>query len=97
MFLHTKLEGRKHPIRVAFIGCGKFVSMFLSQYSNLNKIKIDSIVDLNIDQAKKNCSKSGLSEQELSKINFSTSLDQIIDRNIEIFIEATGNPILPNL
>ncbi len=55
MFLHTKLEDRKHPIRVAFIGCGKFVSMFLSQYSNLNKIKIDSIVDLNIDQAKKNC------------------------------------------
>ena len=94
MFLHTKLENRKHPIRVAFIGCGKFVSMFLSQYSNLNKIKIDSIVDLNIDQAKKNCLKSGVSEEEVSKINFSTSLDQIIDRNIEIFIEATGNPIV---
>ena len=73
MFLHTKLEDRKYPIRVAFIGCGKFVSMFLSQYSNLNKIKIDSIVDLNIDQAKKNCLKSGVSEEEVSKINFSTS------------------------
>ena len=94
MFLHTKLEDRKNPIRIAFIGCGKFVSMFLSQYSNLNKIKIDSIVDLNIDQAKKNCLKSGVSEEEVSKINFSTSLDQIIDRNIEIFIEATGNPIV---
>ncbi|WP_440656757.1 NAD(P)H-dependent oxidoreductase [Candidatus Pelagibacter sp. HIMB1509] len=94
MFLHTKLEYRKHPIRVAIIGCGKFVSMFLSQYSNLNKIKIDSIVDLNMDQAKKNCLKSGVSEEEVSKINFSTSLDQIIDRNIEIFIEATGNPIV---
>ena len=93
MFLHTKLEDRKLPIRVAFIGCGKFVSMFLSQYSNLNKIKIDSIVDLNIDQAKKNCLKSGVSEEEVSKINFSNSLDQIINRNIEIFIEATGNPI----
>ena len=64
MFLHTKLEDRKHPIRVAFIGCGKFVSMFLSQYSNLNKIKIDSIVDLNIDQAKRNCLKSGVSKEE---------------------------------
>ena len=94
MFLHTKLEDQKNPIRVAFIGCGKFVSMFLSQYSNLNKIKIDSIVDLNIDQAKKNCLKSGVSKEEVSKINFSTSLDQIIDRNIEIFIEATGNPIV---
>ena len=62
MFLHTKLETRTDPIKIAFIGCGKFVSMFLSQYSNLNKIKIDSIVDLNIDQAKKNCLKSGVSE-----------------------------------
>ena len=94
MFLHTKLDDRKDTIRVAFIGCGKFVSMFLSQYSNLNKIEIDSIVELNIDRAKKNCLKSGLSEEEISKINFSTSLDQIIDRNIEIFIEATGNPIV---
>ncbi|WP_428079937.1 NAD(P)H-dependent oxidoreductase [Candidatus Pelagibacter sp.] len=94
MFLHTKLEERKDPIRVAFIGCGKFVSMFLSQYSHLNKIEIDSIVDLNIDQAKKNCFKSGINEGEISRINFSNSLDQIIDRNIEIFIEATGNPIV---
>ncbi len=94
MFLYTKLEERKNPIRIAFIGCGKFVSMFLSQYSHLNKIEIDSIVDLNINQAKKNCLKSGISEEEIYKINFSNSLDQIIDRNIEIFIEATGNPIV---
>ena len=53
MFLHTKLENRKEPIRIAFIGCGKFVSMFLAQYNHLDKIQIDSIVDLNIEQAKK--------------------------------------------
>ena len=94
MFLHTKLDERKDPIRVAFIGCGKFVSMFLSQYSHLNKIEIDSIVDLNIDQAKKNCFKSGITEEKISEINFSDSIDQILDRNVEIFIEATGNPIV---
>ncbi len=94
MFLHTKLENRSKPIRVAFIGCGKFVSMFLAQYNHLDKIKIDSIVDLNIDQAKKNCTNSGLSETSLNEINFSKSLDEILDRNIEIFIEATGNPIV---
>ena len=94
MFLHTKLEKQKKAIRIAFIGCGKFVSMFLSQYSHLNKVEIDSIVDLNIDAAKKNCFKSGISEKEISKINFSNSIGQILDRNIEIFIEATGNPIL---
>ena len=42
MFLHTKLENRKEPIRIAFIGCGKFVSMFLAQYNHLNKIQIDT-------------------------------------------------------
>jgi len=94
MFLHTKLENRKEPIRIAFIGCGKFVSMFLAQYNHLDKIQIDSIVDLNIEQAKNNCSNSGLDETTISEINFSKSLDEILDRNIEIFIEATGNPIV---
>ena len=94
MFLHTKLESRKDNIKVAFIGCGKFVSMFLAQYSHLNKIQIDSIVDININQAKKNCSKSGLSFKNIEKINFSNSVDEILDRDIEIFIEATGNPII---
>jgi homoserine dehydrogenase len=94
MFLHTKLENRKEPIRIAFIGCGKFVSMFLAQYNHLDKIQIDSIVDLNIEQAKKNCTNSGLDETTISEINFSKSLNEILDRNIEIFIEATGNPIV---
>ncbi|MDB3943853.1 Gfo/Idh/MocA family oxidoreductase [Candidatus Pelagibacter sp.] len=94
MFLHTKLKSRKEPIRIAFIGCGKFVSMFLAQYNHLDKIQIDSIVDLNIEQAKKNCTNSGLDETIISEINFSKSLDEILDRNIEIFIEATGNPIV---
>jgi len=94
MFLHTKLETRENPIRIAFIGCGKFVSMFLAQYNHLNKIHIDSIVDLNINQAKRNCLNSGLSSEIVEKINFSNSLNEILDRNIEIFIEATGNPII---
>ena len=94
MFLHTKLENRKNLIKVAFIGCGKFVSMFLAQYNHLNKIQIDSIVDINVNQAKKNCLNSGLTKESIEKINFSNSLDEILDRNIEIFIEATGNPIV---
>jgi predicted homoserine dehydrogenase-like protein len=94
MFLHTKLENRKEPINIAFIGCGKFVSMFLAQYNHLDKIKIDSIIDINIDQAKKNCLNSGLNKDVINQINFSKSLDDVLDRNIEIFIEATGNPII---
>ena len=94
MFLHTKLETKEDPIKIAFIGCGKFVSMFLAQYNHLNKIQIDSIVDIDINQAKKNCSNSGIDAESIEKINFSNSLDEILDRNIEIFIEATGNPII---
>ena len=59
MYLNTKLEEFDGSIKVAFIGCGKFISMFLSQYNQLKKIKIDTIIDLKIDQAKKNCLKRG--------------------------------------
>ncbi len=53
MYLQTKLDEYNKDIKVAFIGCGKFISMFLAQYNQLQKIKIDSIIDLNLDQAKK--------------------------------------------
>ena len=94
MYLHTKLEQFNGEIRVAFIGCGKFISMFLSQYNQLKKIKIDSIIDLKIDQAKKNCLNSGLSQNQVEEINFTNSLDDTMNRDIDIFIEATGNPIV---
>ena len=94
MFLYQKLLDLKSPIKVCFIGCGKFISMFLSQYNQLQKIKIDSIVDLNIQNAKNNCLKSGIKNLTLNEINFSTSLEDVINRDIDIFIEATGNPIV---
>ena len=94
MYLNTKLEGYNGTISIAFIGCGKFISMFLSQYNQLKKIKIDTIVDLNIEQAKKNCLNSGLSKETIDEINFVNSIDEALERDIEIFIEATGNPIV---
>ena len=94
MYLYSKLEDYKGNINIAFIGCGKFISMFLSQYNQLKKIKIDTIVDLDIERAKSNCIKSGLTKETVEKINFVNSLDSILNRNIEIFIEATGNPIV---
>ena len=94
MFLYQKLQDLSSPIKVAFVGCGKFISMFLSQYNQLKKIKIDTIIDLDIERAKKNCSKSGLTSSTIDNINFVNSLDEAIDRDIDIFIEATGNPIV---
>ena len=94
MYLFSKLQDLKKPIRVGFIGCGKFVSMFLAQYNQLDKIIIDTIVELDTDRAKKNCAKSGLTKETIDKINFSNNLDSTFNREIEIFIEATGNPII---
>ncbi|MDC3025686.1 SAF domain-containing protein [Candidatus Pelagibacter sp.] len=94
MYLHSKLQNRSKPIKIGFIGCGKFVSMFLAQYNQLEKIQIDSIVDVNIEKAKKNCLNSGLNEKTISNINFTNSLDNTLERDIEIYIEATGNPII---
>jgi len=94
MYLYSKLEDYKGNINIAFIGCGKFISMFLSQYNQLKKIKIDTIVDLDIEKAKSNCIKSGLKKETVEKINFVNSLDSILNRDIEIFIEATGKRFL---
>ena len=94
MYLNSKLEDHKENINIALIGCGKFISMFLSQYNQLKKIKIDSIVDIDVRKAKSNCINSGLSKETIEQINFVNSLDDILNRNIEIFIEATGNPIM---
>ena len=94
MYLHSKLEDYKGNINIAFIGCGKFISMFLSQYNQLKKIKIDTIIDLNIERAKANCIKSGLKIKTIETINFVNSVDSTLNRNIDIFIEATGNPIV---
>ena len=93
MYLYTKLRNLEKPIKICFIGCGKFVSMFLAQYNQLNKIILDSIVELDIDRAKKNCTISGLSNETIDKINFTDNLDKILERDIDVYIEATGNPI----
>ena len=93
MYLHSKLQEYDGTINIAFIGCGKFISMFLSQYNQLKKIKIDTIVDLDIKRAKSNCIKSGLKKETIEQIHFSNSLNDVLDRNIDIFIEATGNPL----
>ena len=93
MYLYSRLQKLDKSINVAFIGCGKFVSMFLAQYNQLDKIIIDSIIELDIDRAKKNCINSGLNKEIIDKINFSKNLETIIDRDIDVYVEATGNPI----
>ena len=68
MYLHSKLEEHKENIDIALIGCGKFISMFLSQYNQLKKIRIDTIVDLDIRK-----SKIKLYEERSKKRNYRTN------------------------
>jgi len=93
VYLYSKLQNLRKPISIAFVGCGKFVSMFLAQYNQLNKIILDSIIEIDIERAKKNCLNSGLSNETIEKINFSDNLDKVLEREIDVYIEATGNPI----
>ena len=51
MFLNTKLQSREKPIKIVFVGYRKFVSTFLAQFNQLQKITIDTIIDINIDNA----------------------------------------------
>ena len=76
MYLYSKLEAFKKEIHIALIGCGKFITMFLAQLNNLNNIKVNTIVDLDISKAKDNCIKSGLSKSIINdiKINGDSAL-----------------------
>ena len=51
MFLNIKLLSSEKLIKIVFAGCGKFVSMFLAQCNQLQKIIIDTIININIDNA----------------------------------------------
>jgi len=94
MYLYSGLNKLKKDISVGIVGCGKFISMFLSQYNHLKRVQIKTIIDLNIKRAKENCRKSGLSNKVIKKIKFLTSLDKVLKDKIDIFIEATGDPII---
>jgi homoserine dehydrogenase len=94
MYLYSGLDKLKKDISVGIVGCGKFISMFLSQYNYLKRVQIKTIIDLNIKRAKENCRKSGLSKEVIKKIKFVTNLDKVLKDKIDIFIEATGDPII---
>ena len=66
MFLNTKLQSSEKLIKIAFIGCEKFVSMFLANYNQLQKITIDNIIDINIDNV---VLKKNINKDEVIKIN----------------------------
>ena len=68
---------------------------YLDKEPHLNS----NIVMVNLDDYSKNQSSYDLwpykyYAETIEKINFVNSLDSVLNRNIEIFVEATGNPIV---
>ena len=101
----ARLEKQNKPIRVGLIGAGKFGSMFLAQAARLPGIHIIGIVDLNPAVARSNLELVGWQPQrfgaasleeasENGSTHVSDNWEKLVDHpDIEIIIEATGNPI----
>ena len=88
----SRLAGR--PIRVGLIGAGKFGSMFLSQVPAIAGIEVAVIADLDPERARQACRTVGWDATCIARTLFTDQArDACQDAEVEVVIEATGNPI----
>src|SRR5690242_1891044 len=80
------------PVRVALIGAGKFGSMFLSQVPHTPGLEVPVIVDLDPQRAKDACRTVGWDDARIAATNFATDGAKAMAGDIEVVVEATGNP-----
>lgn len=80
------------PVRAALIGAGKFGSMFLSQVPTIAGLELAAIVDLDIARARQACRSVGWDDGRIAKTRFADTLAAVIGDDIDVLIEATGNP-----
>jgi predicted homoserine dehydrogenase-like protein len=96
MNLHRLLAQRHaaaKPVRVTLIGAGKFGSMFLAQVPYIDGLDVVSIVDLDVDRARRSCANVGWDETRIAATRFTNDAPTAIARGeAEVVIEATGNP-----
>src|ERR1041385_2234664 len=95
MNLHHLLAKRAaagKPVRVALIGAGKFGSMFLSQVPHTPGLEVPVIVDLDPQRAKDACHTVGWDAARIAATNFVTDGIKAMAGDIEVVVEATGNP-----
>ncbi len=93
MYIFSQLNNYNKKVNIGIIGCGKFITMFLSQVPNLKNINIDCIVDINIKNARNNFIKSGLGKNYADKVHFFKNIDELLSRKLDVVIEATGNAV----
>jgi len=107
MNLHRMLVERAaeaRPLKVGLIGAGKFGSMYLAQAKHTAGIQVVGIADLAPDRAKASLVRTGWTPQRFAARTFAEaartgathvtddSLALIAAPEVEIVIDATGNP-----
>src|SRR5437764_5272310 len=95
MNLHHLLDKRNaagKPVRVALIGAGKFGSMFLSQVPHTPGLEVPVIVDLDPDRAREACRTVGWDDARIAATKFTDGGAAAASGDIEVIVEATGNP-----
>src|SRR5947208_4914655 len=95
MNLYSKLQERKdNPLRIGLIGAGKFAAMYLAQVPKTPGIRLVGIADLAPDNARANLARVGWKPELIQRTPISEDWRKLVaDPEIDIVIEATGNPI----
>src|SRR5262249_16345218 len=91
--LYSKLVERKdNPLRIGLIGAGKFAAMYLAQVPKTPGVKLVQIADLSPVNARENLKRVGWEAEHMPPITEDWQ-KLVADPQIDIVIEATGNPI----
>ena len=103
LLLERETQGK--PLRVGLIGAGKFAAMYLAQVPRTPGVHLAAIADLSPENARTNLAPAGLKQVSSSAPTLDQALKQrstwlsddcqalVAHPEIEIIIEATGNPV----
>ncbi|MGF9649472.1 Gfo/Idh/MocA family oxidoreductase [Pseudarthrobacter oxydans] len=102
--LLTQREADGKPIRVGLIGAGRYGTMYLAQANNIPGIHVVAIADINVKRAEGAFELVGWPKDQIAP-DIATALrdrstaivanaDELFDVDIDIIVEATGNPIV---
>lgn len=96
MSLHEALQARAaagRPVRAGLIGAGKFGAMFLAQIPTAPGLEVAAIADLSADRIEEALAGVGWPQADRARIAaFDDGLDVARHPEVEVVIEATGNP-----
>src|SRR5204862_6302026 len=95
MNLYAKLQQRKdNPLSIGLIGAGKFAAMYLAQVPKTPGIRLVAIADLAPDSARLNLQRVGWPAELVQRTPITEDWRKVVaNPQIDIVIEATGNPM----